>query len=76
MTLAGRQKGHRRPEVAAAEDTNFLWLLFRVVVDVLLEGGARPGLRRHGLFVFAASMASGRRGLVLCSGRASMATEC
>ena len=47
MTLAGRQKGHRRPEVAAAEDTNFLWLLFRVVVDVLLEGGARRGLGRH-----------------------------
>ena len=47
MTLAGRQKGHRGPEVASTEDTNFLGFLLRVVVDVLLEGGAR-GLGGHG----------------------------
>ena len=29
------------------QDTNFLGLLFRVVVDVLLEGRARGGLGRH-----------------------------
>ena len=55
MTLAGGQKGHRGPKVASAQDTNFLGFLLRVVVDVLLEGGARGRLGSH----VCASMAFG-----------------
>jgi hypothetical protein len=47
VTLAGGEEGHRGPEIASAQDTNFLGLLFRVVVDVLREGGARGGLGGH-----------------------------